>query len=315
MPQTITFDYVAGLTTLTMRVFPDGSTVQVSGSPFACVDSGGGNYVATVATPLSGVHSFELYRGSIKSADGWINFVAPNGTNPVLGDRPAIQPGSNQTNALPGSRNEWRFWPNRGPITLRSLGLSGYTPYPVSDAKPRAISTREAAASGGVYTTQDRVWLIPAELISGTTPKLGDLIRTAANVDWTILSIDPLGKFGNTYRLTTRNLKLVAGLTQTARVLRPSTAVDSAGQRNPTFTEVYANLACKLQEQSHGLPEFQGGSTDRREYMLYVGTRLILLAGDVVEINSKRYDVVGSGSWDRIDQLGEVRLVRSGATP
>jgi hypothetical protein len=315
MPQTITFDWHVGITGLTLRVFPDGSTTQVSGSPFACTDSGGGNYVATVSTPLSGLHSCEIYRGSVKSGDGWITFVAPNGPNPVSETRPPIQPGSNQTNALPGSRDEWRYWPNREPITLRSLGSAGYTNFPVTDAKPRALRISEAAASGGVYTTQDRVWLIPTELVVGTTPKLGDVIRTAANVDWTILNIDPLAKFGNTYRLITRNLTLVAGLTQSARVLRPSSAIDSAGQRNPTFNEVYANLSCKLQEVVHGLPEFQGGSTDRREYVLYVGTRLVLLAGDVVEISSKRYDVVGSGSWDRIDQLGEVRLVRSGGTP
>lgn len=239
---------------------------------------------------------------------------APTLGSPAITTSTAPLPGNNQLNPLPGARDEWRFWHHREPITLRSLtGAGVYTSHAVTDAKPRAITIREAAASGGVYTTQDRTWLIPTVLIpDNVAPKPGDVIRQANNTDWTVLAVDPLGKFGNTYRLTTRNLVVFAALTQTARVLRPTQATNTIGQRSPTFTEVYANLVVRIQEQTHTIPELQGGATDRRDYVMYVGTRLTLRAGDIVESGGLRYDVTGAGNWDRLDQLGEVRLSKAG---
>lgn len=215
---------------------------------------------------------------------------------------------------LPGTRNEWTFWPNLEAVTLRESATSGYTEHAITKAKRRAVTTREQAASGGVYLASDVVWLIPNELLpSGVEPKPADQIEDADGVQWTIIEIQPRGKFGNTWRLVTRNLILAADLRSEADVLRPSFAVDNAAQRAPVFAQVYADVPCRLQEVDHQIADVDGGSTDHREYMLYVGQRLVLRAGDVIEIASVRYDVTGAGSWDRIDRLGEVRLTRRGA--
>lgn len=313
MPQTITFDGPAGLASLTLRVFPDGSLSQVTGSPFAVTGSGE-SYSAVISPSISGLHSVELYMGAVEIGGGWVDVVAPSGANPVVKTKPTRPSGAATANPLPGVRDEWRFWPHREAVTFRSLSIAGYSPSAVTDAKPCAITAKEAMASGGVYTMTDRVWLIPTTLLAaGVKPKPGDQIRQADNTDWTVLAVDPLSKFGHTYRLTCRNLVLVAGLTQAAKVLRPTMATNGVGQRNQAFAEAYSGLAVRIQESSHVVAEsLQGGRMDQREYTMYVGTRLILVAGDVVECAGVRYDVVGSANWDRIDQLGEVRLARIG---
>lgn len=228
-------------------------------------------------------------------------------------DPPASLVALPTTPNLPGTRDEWRFWPNLEPVTLRVAATAGYTAHDLTHAKRRAVASREVLASAGVYTASDLVWLIPAAVLpSGVAPKPADQVRDADSVDWTILEIQPLGKFGNTWRLVTRSLVLAADLRQTCDVLRPSFAQDTVGQRSPVFAVPYEDVPCRLQETRHDVQDFQGGPNDRREYSLWVGQRLTLRAGDVVEIASVRYDVLGSGDWDRIDRLGEVRVQRIG---
>lgn len=218
------------------------------------------------------------------------------------------------TAGLDGTRDEWRFWPNLEAITLRVAAASGYTSHAITHAKRRAVTHREVVSSGGVYVANDLVWLIPNELLpNGVEPKPADQIRPTEGTDWTVLEISPRGKFGNTWRIVTRNLVLAADLRSTCDVLRPTLAQSTAGQRTPVFNVAYDDVACRLQETNHDvLNDFQGGPTDRREYTLWVGSRLALRAGDVVEIDGVRYDVAGSGNWDRIDRLGEVRLTKAG---
>lgn len=238
-------------------------------------------------------------------------FDFPDVAPPSPPPPPAVPP---ITSGLPGYRDEWKYWPNLEPITLRVAAKAGYTDSAVQYAKRRALQFKELAASGGVYTARDLVWLVPTELLaSGVTIKPADVVKDGGNENWTVLEVNPLGKFGNTWRLVTRNLVLAADLRDSATVYRPSAAVDAAGQRAPVFSSVYSAVPCRLQEQQQAaLDDYQGGPTGRREFTLWVGQRLALKAGDVIEIDGTRYDFSGSANWDRIDQLGEVRVYKAG---
>lgn len=229
-------------------------------------------------------------------------------------DPPATLVAVPTTSGLDGTRDEWRWWPNLEAVTLRESATDGYTDHAITYAKRRAVTHREVIASGGAYTASDLVWLVPNELLpTGVPIKPADQIRDAAAVDWAVLEVNPRGKFGNTWRLVTRSLVLAADLRSECDVLRPSFAQDAAGQRAPVFAVPYSDVPCRLQEQKHdSLTDYQGGPNDRREYALWVGSRLVLRAGDVIQIDSVRYDVAGSGSWDRLDQLGEVRVYKAG---
>ncbi len=276
----------------------------------------------TVTNPATGEYAFAYGTSASWSAGDLIVAVASvviaGATYTVVVGEWTLSAGATvplpTTTGLPGTRDEWRFWPNLETVTLRVVDLDGYTEHAILKAKRRAVQIREQAASGGAYVASDLVWLIPNELLpAGVTIKPADVIRDAASVDWTVLAVQPRGKFGNTWRVTTRSLVLVADLRTTCDQLRPSLAQDAAGQRAPVFAVIAADVPCKLMELEHAvLGEYQGGPTDRREYTLYVGSRLTLRAGDVIDVDDVRYDVVGAGNWDRIDQLGEVRLVKAG---
>lgn len=207
------------------------------------------------------------------------------------------------------TRSEWRFWPNREPVTLRIIGADlTYTSSAISDAKFRAINYKEMMGSQGAYIGRDRVCLIPAEvLLPGVSIKSGDKIRQADNTDWTVLEVQA-GKFLQTFRCVTRCLVLVYDLSENVVVKRPSPTTDASGKRNSTFATVYT-VRAKIQEQSAAVvPDYQGGPTGRRELTMYTDTRMTLLPGDVIDVGATRYDYAGSSNWDRIDGLGEVKL-------
>ncbi|MGA2031671.1 MAG: hypothetical protein ABSG68_05405, partial [Thermoguttaceae bacterium] len=56
----------------------------------------------------------------------------------------------------------------------------------VLHALRRAVTTREAAASGGRYTTSDVTWHLPAAELSAP-PQLADIIRDQDGCRWTVL--------------------------------------------------------------------------------------------------------------------------------
>lgn len=210
--------------------------------------------------------------------------------------------------------DEYLIWEDLQPITLRSL-TTGFTYLDnmIGNAKRRAIGWKEMAASQGVYTSQDTLWLLPApELPSGVEPKPGDIVLDGDGTSWTILEA-PKNKFKNTRRCTCRNLALAAALASSLNIKRPTLAQDASGKRQVTYPTPYpySSIACRLQEIGQQIdPAFRDGVAGRKDYTLYVGQRLALQAGDLLSIDGVDYDWAGSANWDRLDQLGEVKVYR-----
>src|ERR1700722_9293913 len=93
------------------------------------------------------------------------------------------------------------------PVTLRRADGSGSIA--LASALRRAITTREAAASDGKYTTSDVHWhLAAAEL--PVPPRLGDQIIDATGEAWTILETQ-LATCGSRWKGTARNLTFAGG--------------------------------------------------------------------------------------------------------
>lgn len=204
--------------------------------------------------------------------------------------------------------NDYKLWPGTAPASFRSVTAGGYDVTAVSHGKRRAIGFKELAPSGGAYVASDVVFLLPAVLLGTTKPKPGDQVQDA-EATWTVLEAG-VGKFGNTFRLICRNLILAAALSRTCSQLRPSQTQDAAGFRTATLSTVASGVACRLQEENLTSGFDQAAAETRREYTLYVGSRLFLRAQDVIRIDSVDYDPVSAGSWDRLDQLGVVKLRR-----
>lgn len=204
------------------------------------------------------------------------------------------------------SAGYYKFLPNREQITLNvPTGTSQALPwnavtfnsYTVTDVVRRAPQVKEFMASGGAILSNDLVWLIPeavmAALNTTDRPTPGGQIIDAASVEWTILEIMPRGLFGNTWRVVARNLAAVFGLTQLATIDRPNTTTDTSGKRNSAFTNVYANVRCRLQETGGAAEQLHDARTVTRQFNMITTTRLMVMAEDRVTIGGMLFTITG----------------------
>lgn len=200
-------------------------------------------------------------------------------------------------------------WGNTEAVRLTKRATNGNTDFAISVAKRRAPGFKELAPSGGVYTTQDLVWLIPKTLAdaAGVTPKPGDVV-TASGVNWTILEC-PLNTLRSTYRCMTRDMVLAHDLRDTLNVKRPRATVttDGAGSRTYSYDTVYTGIAARFQEVSADATDERGKRLTARRFQVWVETRLYLTVEDqITDQAGNVYELKGWRDADRIDQLQQL---------
>lgn len=210
-------------------------------------------------------------------------------------------------------------WNNTEAVTLTSHqnAPAGDKAFALPTAKRRAPKWKELAASGGVYTGQDLVWLLPQTVVSAAgaignrQPKPADTIEDAAGNVWTVLEA-AYNAIRSTWMLTCRNLVLAYGLTDTLSVKRPSLTTDAAGGRTYTYTTVYTGILARIQETDTQSKDERGKRVTVKDYTIYVGTRLVLTIEDqVIDQADNVYEVLGTQDADRIDQLQQVKARRA----
>lgn len=214
----------------------------------------------------------------------------------------------------------YQFWPHRESITLfgpvgTSLLLpwtaTSYDTWSLTDCKRRAPTTKEIVQSGGAILTSDLVWLIPeairVSLAVAANLRPGYIVRDINSNDWTVLEVQPLGRFGQTWRLVTRNLISYFALTQLATVTRPNITVDTAGKRMPTYASVYTDVRCRLQEQTGAAELVHDGRVAVRRFDLITATRLFLTAEDRVTVGGLTFTVLG---WNNPDRLADPMVIQ-----
>lgn len=135
-------------------------------------------------------------------------------------------------------------------------GDVAFSSHHVSVAKHRNITAREASASGGAYVSSDRIWLIPARVLSPRfTITPGDWIRERDGTRWVVLEVQR-NRHGQTWRLTTRNLAVVHDLCDRVTVERATVTQDAAGAPVLTFPPhggeiVVKDAVCRVQPVSN----------------------------------------------------------------
>ena len=168
---------------------------------------------------------------------------------------------------------------------------------PLADAVPvakrRALRQRELAASGGVYTGLDRVFLVPAAVLApGWLFEPADVLVTLppaadAGTRYTVLEAQS-GKRDQTWRLTCRNLALSTLLQDLVTVERAALSQDAAGafvkrfpsETNGSFgTNLYANLPARVQLLRNEV-------VDQRGVRAFVG-RCAVIVGAQVAVTSE----------------------------
>ncbi len=160
--QTIELTAPTGLAAPTLRVFADGSDVQVAGSPFTLVESTNrkGHYAVTFTGTLAGTHLVVLYDGANPLASGWVVLFDADGTYFVAGDNPAAAAdkalGRNLAGGSDGGRtvrDSLRAGRNKVAFDVPAAGQ--FTVYAEDDSTPAWTGTyaRGAAALGPLTGT------------------------------------------------------------------------------------------------------------------------------------------------------------------
>ena len=212
--------------------------------------------------------------------------------------------------------DNYRTWDNTEAIQLTSHKTAGDVTKSLPLAKRRAPTFKELTASGGVYTSQDLVWLLPKKIVDAAgadRPKPSDVIIDGDGVRWTILEA-PLNTLRSTYRCTARDIILAADLRDTLTIKRPTaTTTDNAGGRAYSYASIYTSIACRFQEANAAIGNERGQRVTVKSYSVWVERRLYLTIEDqIVDGDGTIYEMKGWQDADRIDQLQRIDCERKG---
>lgn len=109
------------------------------------------------------------------------------------------------------------------------------------------VSVREAAASGGVYTTQDtRFAMLRSEFLEGALPEVGGLIEVESEI-WAVYGLDVIVHAAQ-YRAWCKRELIRGQLPATLRIQKPAYARDADLVLKPNWTDVISGAAGRVQE-------------------------------------------------------------------
>lgn len=179
-----------------------------------------------------------------------------------------------------------------------------------------AATYRESKPSDGVYTQGDYKITFSAATFTDFTPKVGDYVW------WEDLDCEAVvlsSVIGNGllrfYDLSVRDLVLAYDLRYEATIYRPTVSHDASGLRSVTFTAIYADVPAAIHEEQWNQETTDDQLMRVQRYTVYLGTTaaipsVAVKAGDVVDIESVRYEIVGQVTVGAIDTLTTLSVVR-----
>jgi len=193
------------------------------------------------------------------------------------------------------------------PATLRRVDGSGAIA--ITSALRRAVTTREAAASDGKYTTSDVHWhLAAAELPA--PPRLGDQIIDASSESWTILETQ-LATCGSRWNCTARNLALAGGLNTYVTILREVATKGPSGAVEPTFVPYASGVQARIQELSATRNEQHGRQSGIVKAKIYLAQQVLVDNGNRIQAaDGTLYEVTGYERPDSIASLFTINAIR-----
>ena len=207
---------------------------------------------------------------------------------------------------------DWICWDNTETARFESIRGASAMIETLAVAKRRNLTRRELAASAGVYTGTDVVWLIPAATVAQDfAAKPGDLVVDADEVPWTVLEFG-LNKAKQTWRLTTRSLAIANQLADTITIEKAVTTYDDAGApQRLTYQPLYADLACRVQPQAAEIVEERGIRGQQTKYTIFLSRQVPQL--DVracrVLFGDKYLDLVTHQMAEQIAELPRLEAI------
>lgn len=192
-------------------------------------------------------------------------------------------------------------------VTLRRVDGSGATQ--IASALQRAVTTREAAASDGKYTTSDVNWHLPAWDLPAP-PRLGDQIVDSAAEAWTILETQ-LATCGSRWKCTARNLALAGGLNTHITILREVATKGPSGAVEPTFVPYASVVRARIQENSAVRGEQHGRQSGIVKAQIYLAEQILVDNGNRIQAADGRvFEIAGYERADSIGSLFTINAIR-----
>jgi len=220
---------------------------------------------------------------------------------------------------------DYLVWDNRETCVVYPAPRRENLYFPVENAKRRALNFKELAASGGAYTGQDKVWLLPVLESQAFTdaypPTPGFVIEDAQGNPWTVLEA-ALNTWSTWWRCVTRNLVIAANLQDLITIERPEITEGDSGEPVYTWTGVYVveDFPAKVQITDSEPTLVNGVETAARSYDVILSQQIDIRKDDrVIWLNSDRQGENPKGmvlQWqrlwnpERIDELPRLACVR-----
>lgn len=161
----------------------------------------------------------------------------------------------------------------------------------------RAVSVREAAASGGKYLSTDVAFHLDAQELPA--PSVGGKI-TDVDGEWTILGID-WQTLVKRWRCVARQLKIGDGLT--VAIQAPTYTKGATGAEEATFSNVASGIPARIQLLTSEMEVVNTNRTSKTDARVFFATEQTLGPG---------YRIIGSGgqilkvlSWDGFDDINQ----------
>lgn len=172
----------------------------------------------------------------------------------------------------------------------------------VQNSLRRAIRSKEAAASGGKYTTSDVMFHLDRAEID-ERPLFGRSIMDEDGC-WTILGVD-LETLANRWKCTCRQLKIECPCM--VSIQRASFAKSQSGAMEPTWTTIAEDVPAKIEIESTEIEADRSNRTLRQNAFVYFAQDQGLQPADRIIDGQVTLKVI---SWDGIDSIEQLFRAR-----
>jgi len=193
------------------------------------------------------------------------------------------------------------------PVTLRRPASGMATA--IGHALRRAVATREAAASGGKYTSADVAWHLP--LASAPALAVGDQIVDGQAVRWTVLEIQQSAQTAR-LRCLARNLVVHHGLSEIIRIQRAVWTAAASGAATPHWVNDQVGLRARIQARQGVVEHAHGRRLLKTTHQIYVAEQVTLDDSQrIVSADEQVFNVVSYENPWRIDELVVINVVQT----
>lgn len=162
----------------------------------------------------------------------------------------------------------------------------------------RAVSVREAAASGGKYLSTDVAFHLDAQEIPA--PAVGGKI-TDVDGEWTILGID-WQTLVRRWRCVARKLSITGGVLVT--IQRATYAKGATGAEEPTWANTATGVLARIQILSSRMGVTNTNRTSQSDARVFFATNQML--GPSYRILGPSGQILKVMSWDGFDDINQL---------